>query len=244
MSKKIDELVGVMRRLREPNGCPWDREQTYESLAPYLLEESYEAFDAIHEAAETGEIEHLREELGDVLLQIVFHSQIAAERGDFTIDEVAKEVSTKLILRHPHVFEAESAEKLETANDVLQNWDKLKADQRRASGKIEKVKDSILADVPVHFPALLEGQKMTGKAAKVGFDWKNVEQIYDKLNEEIDELNAAILSENQTHIEEEVGDLLFTVMNLARKLDVDAEKNQSKIPQTLRLYRKIIERKR
>ncbi len=235
MSEKFDELVGVMRRLREPEGCPWDREQTYESLAQYLLEESYEAFDAIHEATETGEIDHLREELGDVLLQIIFHSQIAAERGDFTIDDVAAEVSEKLILRHPHVFGEKPAEKLETADDVLQNWDKLKATQREASGKIEKVKDSILDDVPVHFPALLEGQKMTKKAAKVGFDWKNVEQIYEKLNEEIDELNVAISSENQTHIEEEIGDLLFVVMNLARKLDVDAE---SALKKTNRKFRK------
>ncbi len=235
MSKKFDELVAVMRRLREPNGCPWDREQTYESLAPYLLEESYEAFDAIHEATETGETEHLREELGDVLLQIIFHSQIAAERGDFTIDEVAEEVSNKLILRHPHVFEPESAEKLETANDVLQNWDKLKDGQRKASGAVEKTKDSILDDVPVHFPALLEGQKMTKKAAKVGFDWKNIEQIYEKLNEEIDELNVAITTENQTHIEEEIGDLLFVVMNLARKLDVDAE---TALKKTNRKFRK------
>ncbi len=232
MSKKFDELTAVMQRLREPNGCPWDIEQTYESLAPYLLEESYEAFDAIQEATETDNTDHLREELGDVLLQIVFHSQIAKERGDFTIDDVAGEVAEKLILRHPHVF---GDEKLETANEVLENWDKLKANQRKASGQIEKVKLSILDEVPVHFPALLEGQKLTKKAAKVGFDWEDVSQIYEKLNEEIDELNVAISEDSQNHIEEELGDILFVVLNLARKLDVDAE---TALKKTNRKFRK------
>lgn len=232
MSKKFDELTAVMQRLREPNGCPWDIEQTYESLAPYLLEESYEAFDAIQEATETGNTDHLREELGDVLLQIVFHSQIAKERGDFTIDDVAGEVAEKLILRHPHVF---GDKILETASDVLNNWDELKSDQRKASGQTEKVKLSILDDVPVHFPALLEGQKLTKKAAKVGFDWEDVSQIYEKLNEEIDELNVAIGEDSQSHIEEELGDILFVVLNLARKLDVDAE---TALKKTNRKFRK------
>jgi MazG family protein len=232
MSKKFDELTAVMQRLREPNGCPWDIEQTYETLAPYLLEESYEAFDAIQEATETGNTDHLREELGDVLLQIVFHSQIAKERGDFTIDDVAGEVAEKLVLRHPHVF---GDEILETASDVLNSWDKLKSDQRKASGQTEKVKLSILDDVPVHFPALLEGQKLTNKAAKVGFDWEDVSQIYEKLNEEIDELNVAIGEDSQTHIEEELGDILFVVLNLARKLDVDAE---TALKKTNRKFRK------
>jgi MazG family protein len=232
MSKKFDELTAVMQRLREPNGCPWDIEQTYETLAPYLLEESYEAFDAIQEATETGNTDHLREELGDVLLQIVFHSQIAKERGDFTIDDVAGEVAEKLVLRHPHVF---GDEILETASDVLNSWDKLKSDQRKASGQTEKVKLSILDDVPVHFPALLEGQKLTKKAAKVGFDWEDVSQIYEKLNEEIDELNVAIGEDSQTHIEEELGDILFVVLNLARKLDVDAE---TALKKTNRKFRK------
>ncbi len=227
MSKNFDELVNVMTKLRSPEGCPWDREQTYQSLAPYILEESYEAFDAI----QSGDIAHLREELGDVLLQVVFHSQIANELGDFTIDDVAGEVANKLILRHPHVF---GDEKLETANDVLANWDNLKAIERKASGKAEKQQDSILDDVPVTFPALLEGQKLTKKAAKVGFDWESVSQIYDKLNEEIDELNSAISEELPTNIEEEIGDILFVVMNLARKLEVDAE---SALKKTNRKFR-------
>lgn len=218
MSKNFDELVNVMARLRAPGGCPWDAEQTYESLGQYLLEECYEAFDAIQEASATRETANLREELGDVLLQVVFHSTIAAERGDFTIDEVVKGVSDKLILRHPHVF---GEKKLETAADVLNNWDELKKAERAATGKPEKEKNSILEDVPVHFPALLEGQKLTKKAAKVGFDWENTEQIFDKLAEETDELKEAI--KTNANKEEEIGDLLFVVLNLARKLNVDAE---------------------
>jgi MazG family protein len=230
MSKNFDELIAVMARLRAPGGCPWDREQTYASLAQYLLEECYETFDAIQEADATGETHNLQEELGDVLLQVVFHSTIAAERGDFTIDEVVKGVSEKLILRHPHVF---GEKDLKTANDVLNNWDELKKAEREASGKIEKQKDSILDEVPVHFPALLEGQKLTKKAAKVKFDWENVEQIFDKLTEETDELKNAI--EHQENIEEEIGDLLFVAVNLARKLDVDAE---TALKKTNRKFRK------
>ena len=214
----FEELTGIMQRLRAPGGCPWDAEQTYESLAQYLLEECYEAFDAIHEADTVPE--HLREELGDVLLQVVFHSTIAAEKGDFTIDEVVRGVSEKLVLRHPHVF---GDAKIETASDVVKNWDELKRAERAASGKTEKVKDSILDDVPVHFPALLEATKLTKKAAKVGFDWERAEQIFDKLHEEIDELRAAMRRENAAETREEIGDLLFVVVNLARHLDADAE---------------------
>ena len=218
MSKNFDELIAVMTRLRAPGGCPWDREQTYASLAQYLLEECYETFDAIQEADQTGNTAHLVEELGDVLLQVVFHSTIAIEKGDFTIDEVVQGVTEKLILRHPHVF---GEKELATAQDVLNNWDELKKDQQQASGKVEKPKDSILDDVPVHFPALLEGQKLTKKAAKVKFDWENTAQIFDKLTEETNELKDAI--ETGENIEEEIGDLLFVVLNLARKLDIDAE---------------------
>lgn len=220
MSKNFNELVAVMERLRAPGGCPWDREQTYASLAQYLLEECYETFDAIQETDATGDTKNLREELGDVLLQVVFHSTIAAERGDFTIDEVVKGVTEKLILRHPHVF---GEDELATAADVLNNWDKLKAHEREKSGKAAKEKDSILDDVPVHFPALLEGLKLTKKAGKAGFDWEDVGQIFDKLNEELDELNSAIANDEQEKIEEEIGDLLFVVINLARKLDVEPE---------------------
>ncbi len=236
MSQNFDELISVMARLRAPGGCPWDREQTYGSLAQYLLEECYETFDAIQEAEQTGNTNNLVEELGDVLLQVVFHSAIGAEKGDFTVDEVVKGVTEKLILRHPHVFgEAE----LETAQDVLSNWDELKKAQQKASGKVEKTKDSILDDVPVHFPALLEGQKLTKKASKVKFDWENTEQIFDKLAEETNELREAI--DQNSNVEEEIGDLLFVVLNLARKLDVDAETALKKTNRKFRQRFKFIE---
>ncbi|MCD9186390.1 MAG: nucleoside triphosphate pyrophosphohydrolase [Pyrinomonadaceae bacterium] len=239
MSKNFDELTSVMARLRAPGGCPWDREQTYESLSQYLLEECYETFDAIQEATATGETHNLVEELGDVLLQVVFHSTIAAEKGDFTIDEVVQGVTEKLILRHPHVF---GEKELETAQDVLNNWDELKKAQQKASGKIEKQKESILDDVPVHFPALLEGQKLTKKAAKVKFDWENVNQIFDKLTEETEELKEAIeKNESNGNIEEEIGDLLFVVLNLARKLEVDAETALKKTNRKFRKRFKFIE---
>lgn len=220
MSTSFDELVSIMSRLRAPGGCPWDREQTYTSLSQYLLEEAYETFDAIHEAEATGDTTSLTEELGDLLLQVVFHSTIATERGDFTIDDVAAGVAQKLVLRHPHVF---GDAKLERAEDVLDNWDSLKANERKASGKKIKDYDSILDEVPIHFPALLEALKLTNRAAKVGFDWKNTENIFDKIDEEVVELRAAIENGDVSDIDEEIGDLLFAVVNLARRLDIEPE---------------------
>ncbi len=220
MSKSFDELIAVMSRLRAPGGCPWDAEQTYGSLSQYLLEEAYETFDAIHGAEASGDTEHLSEELGDLLLQVVFHATIGAERGDFSIDDVANGVTQKLILRHPHVFgDANFAR----AKDVLDNWDELKANERKASGKTEKMLESILDEVPVHFPALLEGLKLTKKAAKVGFDWASADQIFAKLEEEADELKLAIEKGDNENMTEEIGDLLFVVLNLARHLDVEPE---------------------
>jgi tetrapyrrole methylase family protein / MazG family protein len=232
MSKSFDELVFVMKRLRAPGGCPWDAEQTYQSLSQYILEEAYETFDAIHAAGETGDTTHLTEELGDLLLQVVFHSTIAAERGDFTIDDVASGVAKKLVLRHPHVF---GDKKLDTAEAVLDNWDELKANERAASGKPEKVNDSLLDEVPVHFPALLEGLKLSKKAAKVGFDWENANQIFTKIEEEIGELKDAVAQKDSENISEEIGDLLFAVVNLARKLDVEPE---TALKKTNRKFRK------
>jgi MazG family protein len=238
MSKSFDELVAVMARLRAPGGCPWDAEQTYQSLSQYLLEEAYETFDAIHAAGETGDTAHLVEELGDLLLQVVFHSTIAAERGDFTIDDVAAEVTQKLVLRHPHVF---SDAKLERAQDVLDNWDKLKADERKASGKPEKERESILDDVPLHFPALLEALKVTKKAAKVGFDWNDKRHIFEKLDEEVKELRDAIDRDDKADIDEELGDLLFVIVNLARHLDVEPETALKKTNRKFRKRFKFIE---
>lgn len=238
MSKSFDELVAVMARLRAPGGCPWDAEQTYQSLSQYLLEEAYETFDAIHAAGETGDTSHLVEELGDLLLQVVFHSTIAAERGDFTIDDVAAGVAEKLVLRHPHVF---GDAKLEHAQDVLDNWDTLKANERAASGKPEKLRDSILDEVPVHFPALLEGLKLTRKAAKVGFDWDEKLRIFDKLDEEVAELKAAIDKNDKENIDEEIGDLLFVIVNLARHLNVEPETALKKSNRKFRTRFRFIE---
>ncbi len=239
MSKAFDELIAVMSRLRAPGGCPWDREQTYASLAQYLLEEAYETFDAIQEAEQTGDTRNLREELGDILLQVVFHSTIAAEKGDFTADEVADGVTQKLVLRHPHVF---GDANLETASDVLNNWDTLKANERKASGKKEKDADSILDDVPIHFPALLEALKLTKKAAKVGFDWENTAQIFEKLDEEIEELRNAISENDSNHIDEEIGDLLFVIVNLARKFEVEPETALKKTNRKFRRRFRFIEK--
>jgi tetrapyrrole methylase family protein/MazG family protein/ATP diphosphatase len=238
MSKNFDELVSVMARLRAPGGCPWDHEQTYASLSQYLLEEAYETFDAIHEADETGDTTNLKEELGDLLLQVVFHSTIAAERGDFNIEDVAGGVSQKLVLRHPHVF---GDAKFDRAQDVLDNWDELKANERKASGKKEKVKASILDDVPVHFPALLESLKLTKKAAKVGFDWENTEQVFTKLDEEISELKQGIEQGDEKNISEEIGDLLFVLVNLARKLDIEPETALKKTNRKFRQRFRFIE---
>jgi MazG family protein len=239
MSKSFDELVSIMARLRAPGGCPWDREQTYASLSRYLLEEAYETFDAIQEADATGDTSNLREELGDLLLQVVFHSTIGAEKGDFTIDDVADGVSQKLVLRHPHVF---GEAKLERAEDVLDNWDKLKADERQASGKQAKEYESILDEVPIHFPALLEALKITTKAAKVGFDWKDAAPVFEKLDEEVAELKSAMEQQNAEEIEEEIGDLLFVVVNLARKLDIEPETALKRSNRKFRRRFKFIEK--
>jgi MazG family protein len=232
MSEKFDELVAVMERLRAPGGCPWDAEQTYSSLSRYLLEEAYETFDAIQEADATGDTANLKEELGDLLLQVIFHSTIAKEKGDFTFDEVSEGVAKKLVLRHPHVF---GDAKLARAQDVLDNWDELKKNERAASGKKEKQKESILDDVPLHFPGLLEALKITNKAAKVGFDWESPDQVFEKIDEEVAELMSEIETNDKDRIENEIGDLLFAVVNLARKLDVEPE---TALKRTNRKFRK------
>lgn len=240
MSRKFDELVAVMRRLRAPGGCPWDREQTHLSLAQYLLEEAYETFDAIHESAESGNFDPLKEELGDLLLQIVFHAEIAEERGDFSADDIAGDVAEKLIRRHPHVF---GNQKLESARDVLENWDTLKANERLASGKPQRPAESLLDEVPVHFPALLEALKLGKKASKAGFDWSSANEVLDKAAEEIAELRDAISAKEQGEIEEEIGDLLFAVVNLARHLEVEPETALKRTNRKFRQRFKYIERK-
>ena len=238
MSKSFDDLVSIMARLRAPGGCLWDREQTYASLSQYLLEEAYETFDAIHEADATGDTSNLKEELGDLLLQVVFHSTIATEKGDFTIDDVAGGVAQKLVLRHPHVF---GDAKLERAEDVLDNWDTLKANERKASGKKAVERESILDEVPIHFPALLEALKVTKTAAKVGFDWRDKDEIFDKLSEEVAELKTAISNNEKKNIEEEIGDLLFVIVNLARRLDIEPETALKRVNRKFRQRFRFIE---
>src|SRR5207248_2354942 len=189
MPASFSDLVVLMARLRSPEGCPWDREQTYATLAPMLLEEAYEVFEAV-EAARAGRPAELRDELGDLLFQIIFYAQVASERGEFTIDEVVDNIHTKMVRRHPHVFGDETAQ---DAAEVLRNWEAIKAAEKRAAGKTEQAQDSSLLDgVSSRAPALMEAHQLTTKAARVGFDWQRLEDIFDKLHEEIDELKAAI----------------------------------------------------
>jgi tetrapyrrole methylase family protein / MazG family protein len=225
MPATFKDLIELMDKLRSPNGCPWDREQTYASLAPMLLEEAYEAFEAVEEARE-GHADELRDELGDLLFQIVFYAQVAKERGDFSIDDVTGAIHAKMVRRHPHVFGDT------TANDtaaVLRNWEVMKAEERRAGGKSES-EGSLLDGVSSKAPALMEAHQLSTKAARVGFDWQRIEDIFAKLEEEIGELRAAIQNHSTSNSEadhtrgrEEIGDLLFAVTNIARHLHVEPE---------------------
>ena len=211
----IDELLTIMKRLRDPQGgCPWDLEQDFASLAPYAIEEAYEVQDAIAK----GDMDNFKEELGDLLLQIVFQSEMARQAGLFTFDDVAKAISDKMVSRHPHVFgEADAA----TAGAVLDQWDAIK--DREKAAKVNGKKTYLLDDVPVALPALTKAQKLQKKAAKVGFDWAEASQVLHKIKEEISELEEAISEDSSTHIEEEFGDLLFAFVNLGRKLGLDTE---------------------
>src|ERR1043165_6332735 len=184
----FNDLVNLMERLRAPNGCPWDREQTYATLAPMLLEEAYEAFEAVEDARE-GRPAELRDELGDLLFQIVFYAQVAKERGEFNMDDVIAAIHEKMVRRHPHVFGDVTAEDSAT---VLLNWETMKAEGRPAAGKREDSKTSLLNGGSSKALALMEAHRLSTKAARVGFDWKSVDDIFDKLQEEIQELRAAI----------------------------------------------------
>jgi MazG family protein len=225
MPATFDDLIKLMEKLRSPEGCPWDREQTYATLAPMLLEEAYEAFEAVEEARE-GRSAELRDELGDLLFQIVFYAQIARERGDFSISDVTNAIHTKMVRRHPHVFADTQANDSAT---VLRNWEVMKADERRAAGKSER-QESLLDGVSSKAPSLMEAHQLSTKAARVGFDWKRIEDIFAKLEEEIDELRAAIATHassnseaDHTRVREEIGDLLFAATNIARHLHVEPE---------------------
>ena len=223
----FSDLVHLMERLRSPEGCPWDREQTYATLAPMLLEEAYEAFEAV-ELAQEGRPNELRDELGDLLFQIVFYSQVAKERGEFTIDDVTSTIHDKMVRRHPHVFADAHAE---NSADVLKNWEAIKAEEKRTAQIKEDNKEASLLDgVSTKVPALMEAHQLSTKAARVGFDWEKLEDIFDKLDEEVAELRAAIQTHqtsdneaNHARVREELGDLLFAVTNIARHLHVEPE---------------------
>lgn len=210
----FQELVAVMERLRAPGGCPWDRKQTFDTIKTYLLEETYEVLDAI----DRKDWEDLKEELGDLLLQPVFFAEMAREQGLFTIADSLDAINTKLIRRHPHVFGDAQAE---TPEDVKQRWDEIKKQERAEKGAAKVA--SVLESVPRNLPALVEAEKIGTKAAQVGFEWPSVGGVIEKLQEEAVELAEARKKASHEEMEYELGDLLFTVVNLARFLKVDPE---------------------
>jgi tetrapyrrole methylase family protein/MazG family protein len=214
--RNFADLVELMARLRAPDGCPWDRKQDHRSLRTHLLEETYEALDAIDAADD----ESLQDELGDVLLQVLFHAQIAREAGRFTIDDVLTRLHEKLIRRHPHVFGDSRVHDPEAA---LARWEALKAEEREANGEAGPEGDSLLNGIPRSLPALLVAAEMTRRAARVGFDWSQAEEVLAKLEEEVEEVRGAVAAGDGDRLEDEVGDLLFVVVNLARKLGQDPE---------------------
>ena len=215
--KEFTELVELIARLRAPGGCPWDREQTHESLKPMMLEEAYEVVEAIDE----GNDEEFKGELGDLLLQVVFHSQIATEEDRFTVAEVIERISSKMIRRHPHVFAEDTAQ---TAGEVLRNWEAIKEAELEAKGK-RSDDGSMLDTVSSKLPAVMEAFQMTTKVSRVDFDWPDVASVLEKLDEEVEELKQAVGEEHPTHSEiaGEVGDLLFVAVNVARLLGIDPE---------------------
>ncbi len=218
---QMEDLLYLMRRLRDPdNGCPWDLKQSFETIVPFTLEEIYEVIDTI----ERKDFAHLKEELGDLLFQVIFYSQLGAEERLFDFDDVVSTLVEKLVNRHPHVFPAgtlESSRGTDGAPDdmaIKEKWEALKRAERQQKGQ-----HSILDDIPLGLPALSRAQKLQKRAANHGFDWPDSSGVFEKLEEEIGELKTAIHQENQHAIEEELGDLLFTAVNLSRHLKVDAE---------------------
>lgn len=207
----FDDLLKIMKILRDKNGCPWDREQTHDSLKRYLIEETYEVLEAIDKKNK----DMLCEELGDLLLQIVFHARIAEEIGDFNMDDIITGISKKMYFRHTHVF---GNDKAETAEDVVNNWEIIKREEKHIKTYTEE-----LRNVPQNLPALMRSYKVQQKAAKSGFDWDNVKGAMEKVYEEIEELNNAQQEQNVEEVSEELGDLLFAVVNVSRFLDVHPE---------------------
>ena len=223
---EIQELLNIMKEIRQK--CPWDARQTHNSLKRYMVEEAYEALDAI----EQNDPDHLKKELGDLLLQIVFHSEIASERGEFKFNDVVKSISEKMVERHPHVFASDNEV---TAEEVMNNWEKNKHKSEN--------RESILSGLPNHLPALLKAQRMQDKAASVGFDWERTEQVIEKLEEEISEFKQAIKTNNRKEIETEFGDILFTIVNLSRFNNIIAEEALQKVNTKFKKRFNFIEQK-
>jgi MazG family protein len=211
--EKFQKLVNIIARLRGPGGCPWDREQTFDTIKPYLVEETYEVLDAIDKRS----WEELRGELGDLLLQAVFFSQMASEESLFRIEDALDAINDKLIRRHPHVFAEQTAQ---TAGDVRRIWSEVKAEEKKKRGEHGQ---TLLESIPRNLPALVEARQVAARAAQVGFDWENVEQVVDKLHEELAELDRARQEASHEELEGEVGDLLFVLVNIARFMSVDPE---------------------
>ncbi len=205
----FQKLLDIMTSLRSENGCPWDREQTRESLKPFLIEETYEVLEALDE----GEPEKIKEELGDLLFQIIFHCQIAKEKAEFDMDDVIRKISDKMIARHPHVF---GKERFETSEEVLKQWDERKKEEG-------KLRESILEGIPKELPSLLRAQRLQARAARVGFDWEKIENVLEKLDEELEEFRDALKSKEQKGIEDELGDIFFVLVNISRFVGVNPE---------------------
>jgi MazG family protein len=231
--EKFQKLVDIMARLRAPGGCPWDREQTFDSIKPYTLEETYEVLDAIDRRA----WDELAEELGDFMLQAVFYAQMAADQKLFRIDDALDAINRKLIRRHPHVFGDQSAE---TGDDVKRIWGQVKAEEKKDQGR---ERDGLLAPVPRALPALVEAQQISSRAAAAGFDWENPEQVLDKLHEELGEFAEARRLASHDELENEMGDLLFVLVNLARFVKVDPEQALRRTNAKFRQRFAYIERK-
>jgi len=213
--QSLKRLISVMQKLRDPeNGCPWDKEQTWKSLIEHTLEEAYEVADAIENSSGENAADSVKEELGDLLFQVVFYAQIADEQNQFDLHQVIHTLCDKLEARHPHVFSNANY----TRADLDQAWHETKKKERNAKKQI-----SVLDDIPLSFPALTRAQKIQNRASKEGFDWRSIEPVFDKLEEEISELKQAMIENDQSHIQDEMGDVLFTVVNLARHLKLDSE---------------------
>ena len=212
LSKEIEELLSTFRSLRNPDtGCAWDREQTFKSIASCAIEEAYEVADAI----DREDFKSLKSELGDLLFQVVFHAEMASEKGIFNLEDVINELNDKLIRRHPHVF---SNEKALSSEESLNIWEDIKAQER----KTQRL-DSLMDDVPKNLPSLIRAKKLQKRAARVGFDWKDVNKVIDKIEEELEELKIEHSKNNKDKLAEEVGDILFTIVNLTRHYDLDPE---------------------